>query len=65
MKTSKTSLVKKPAKTQKKVTEAERNKMDTEIELKDIETVIGKLKRNKAPGVTGFTNVLKKNSAKT
>ena len=48
--------MKKPAKTQKKVTEAERNKMDAEIELKDIETVIGKLKRNKAPGVTGFTN---------
>ena len=52
------------SKNTKKVTEAERYEMEAEIELKDIETVICKLKLNKGPGMTGLTKEFCKNICK-
>ena len=40
----------------KKVTDKEREEMDKEITLEDIEDTIQNLKSDKSPGVTGFTN---------
>ena len=40
----------------KKVTDKEREEMDKEITLEDIEDTVKNLKSDKAPGVTGFTN---------
>ena len=40
----------------KKLTEQEREEMDKDITLKDIEDIIKDLKSDKSPGVTGFTN---------
>ena len=40
----------------KKVTEKEREEMDKDITLEDIEDTIKNLKNDKSPGVTGFTN---------
>ena len=40
----------------KKVNEKEREEMDKEITLDDIEETIRNLKNDKSPGVTGFTN---------
>ena len=40
----------------KKVTEKERDEMDKDITLEDIEETIKDLKSDKSPGVTGFTN---------
>ena len=40
----------------KKVTEQEREEMDKDITLEDIEDTIKDLKSDKSPGVTGFTN---------
>ena len=46
------------------ITEAARNKIDPEIELKDIETGIGNLKPDKYLGVTEFTNKFHKKFCK-
>ena len=40
----------------RRVTEKEREEMDLEITLDDIEDTVKNLKSDKAPGVTGFTN---------
>ena len=40
----------------RKITDKEREEMDGEITLEDIEDTITGLKNDKAPGVTGFTN---------
>ena len=40
---------------EKKVTEKERDEMDNDITLEDIEETIKDLKSDKSPGVTGFT----------
>ena len=40
----------------KKVTEQEREELDKDITLEDIQETIKDLKSDKSPGVTGFTN---------
>ena len=40
----------------KKLTDMEREEMDKDITLEDIEDIIKNLKSDKSPGVTGFTN---------
>ena len=40
----------------KKVNEKEREEMDKDITLDDIEETVKNLKNDKSPGVTGFTN---------
>ena len=48
----------------KKVTEQEREEMDRDITLEDIEETIKNLKSDKSPGVTGFTNEFYKEFSK-
>ena len=40
----------------KKITEQEREEMDKDITIEDIDETIKDLKSDKSPGVTGFTN---------
>lgn len=47
-----------------KVTEQEREEMDRDITLEDIEEMIKDLKSDKSPGVTGFTNEFYKEFSK-
>ena len=49
-------LGEKASKESRRVTDREREKMDLEITLEDIEDTVKNLKHDKAPGVTGFTN---------
>ena len=48
----------------KKVPEQEREEMDRDITLEDIEETIKNLKSDKSPGVTGFTNEFYKEFSK-